>query len=273
MIYPYNLHSHTVFGDGSNTPGEMAEAAYKKGFKTFGFSEHSVLPWYEEWCMTAYGQSEYIKAVNELKNEYEGKMEIALGIEMDFNSEYTEKQLKPFDYVIISVHSVRGSDGKIHYADSSEEKMLDGIRVFGCAKAYAEAYFKNVIAASNVRYADILGHFDLLLKYNEREKFIDENDGWYRDLSLWAAGEVAKSGIIVEVNTGAISRKKRSVPYPTKEVIEYMAKKGVRFILSSDTHSVETLDCYFEESVELLKSCGVTSLVTYENGSFREIKI
>lgn len=271
--YPYNLHSHTVFGDGDNTPSEMAAAAFSKGFKTFGFSEHSVLPWYEEWCMTAYGQNEFIKIINGLKKEYEGRMEIALGIEMDLNSEYSVRQLKPFDYVISSVHSVRGCDGKIYYADSSEEKMLRGIEVFGSAKAYAEAYFENVITAAKADYTDILGHFDLLLKYNERENFIDENGGWYRHLSLSAAGEVAKTGVIVEVNTGAISRKKRSVPYPTTEIIKYMNEKGVKFILSSDTHSVNTLDAFFDESLELLKNCGVNSLCAYENGKFIEIKL
>ena len=273
ISYPYNLHSHTVLGDGNNTPEEMAAAAYEKGFKTYGFSEHSVLPWYEEWCMNPYGQSEYIKTVNKLKKEYEGRMEIALGLEMDLNSDYSKNQLEPFDYIISSVHSVRGSDGKIHYADSSEEKMLKGIEVFGSAEKYAEAYFENVIAAAKADYADILGHFDLLLKYNEREKFIDENDGWYRDLSLSAADEVAKAGIIVEVNTGAISRKKRSVPYPTAEIIKYMNEKGVKFILSSDTHATDTLDAFFDESLELLRGCGVKTLCAYGNGKFFEVKI
>ncbi|MBE6835336.1 MAG: histidinol-phosphatase HisJ family protein [Ruminococcaceae bacterium] len=271
--YPYNLHSHTFFGDGKNTPEEMAAAAFSKGFKTYGFSEHSVLPWYESWCMTPYGQDEYIKKVNRLKKEYEGKMEIALGIEMDLNSDYTEKQLNQFDYIISSVHSVTSPDGKICYADASENKMVEGIEIMGGANIFAEKYFENVVRASRREKADILGHFDLVLKYNQSAKFIDENAKWYRDLALSAAGEVAKSGIIVEVNTGAISRKARSIPYPTKEIIGYMNEKGVRFILSSDTHATDTLDCFFDGSIELLKSCNVKTLVTYENGQFGEMKI
>jgi histidinol-phosphatase (PHP family) len=223
--------------------------------------------------MTAYGQSEYLKTVSRLKKEYEGKMEIALGIEMDFNSDYSEKQLKPFEYVISSVHSVTAPDGNRYYADNSPEEILKGISVFGSASAFAEKYFENVINASKKDYADILGHFDLFLKYNEKAKFADESVKWYRDLSFSAAEEVAKTGIIVEVNTGAISRKARSVPYPKKEIIEYMNEKGVKFILTSDTHSVDTLDCYFEKSLELLRECGVKSLVTYENGQFVEFKI
>ena len=250
----------------------MAKAAYSAGFKTFGFSEHSVLPWYECWCMTPYGQCEYIKEITRLKKEYEGRMEIVLGLEMDLNSEYSKEQLKAFEYVISSVHSI-SVDGAIHYADSSEEKMLKGIEASGSAMAFAEKYYENVVAAAKKDYADILGHFDLFLKYNGSLKFIDENSQKYRELALSAADEVAKTGIIVEVNTGAISRGVRSVPYPTKEIIEYMAGKGVSFILSSDTHAVDTLDFYFKESVELLKTCNVNSLVAFENGRFIEVKI
>ena len=273
ISYPYNLHSHTFFGDGKNTPEEMAQAAFLNGFKSFGFSEHSILPWYESWCMTAYGQSEYIKRVKNLKSEFEGRMEIALGIEMDLNSDYPENLLEPFEYIISSVHSVTAPDGRICYADASEKEMLRGIEIMGGAKEFAEKYFDNVVKAANRDKADILGHFDLVLKYNESAKFIDESASWYRDLALSAADEVAKSGIIVEINTGAISRKARSIPYPTKEVIERMNAKGIRFILSSDTHATDTLDCFFDGSIELLKSCNVKTLVTYENGEFKEMKI
>ena len=273
ISYPYNLHSHTVFGDGADTPEEMAKAAFLKGFKTFGFSEHSVLPWYEYWCMTPYGQDEYKKIISNLKKEYEGRMEIPLGIELDINSDYSDKQLEGFDYIISSNHSLLAKDGKRYYADNSPEEILAGIRAMGVAREYAELYFKNVVRAANRKNADILGHFDLYLKYNEKTKFVDENEKWYRDLSFSAADEVAKTGIIVEVNTGAISRGARSVPYPKKEIIEYMNAKGVRFILSSDTHSKNTVDCFFDESLEILRSCNVKTLCAYENGKFVDIKI
>lgn len=273
ISYPYNLHSHTRFGDGKNTPEQMADAAFSLGLKTFGFSEHSVLPWYERWCMTPYGQEEYIKEITRLKKEYEGRMEIALGIEMDLNSDYSEKQLKLFEYIISSVHSVIAPDGNRYYADNSPEEILKGISVFGSAKAFAEKYFENVVKAAKRENADILGHFDLFLKYNEKAKFVDESEKWYKDLSFATAEEVAKTGIIVEVNTGAISRKARSIPYPKKEIIEYMNNKGVRFILSSDTHSVDSINCFFDESLEILRSCNVKTLCAYENGEFVEIKI
>ena len=46
-----------------------------------------------------------------------------------------------------------------------------------------------------------------------------------------------------EVNTGAISRGYRSVPYPAVPLLEYIREKGGRVILSGDAHSTEGL-CY-----------------------------
>ena len=39
-----NLHTHTVFGDGKNTPEEMVLGALSSRCASLGFSEHSPLP-------------------------------------------------------------------------------------------------------------------------------------------------------------------------------------------------------------------------------------
>jgi histidinol-phosphatase (PHP family) len=271
--FPYNLHSHTVFCDGGNTAEEMAAAAFAAGFKTFGFSGHSVFPWYSEWSMNAYTQQLYLETVSRLKKEYEGKMEIALGIEYDYLSEYPEKLLGQFEYTIGAVHLIRAKDGKLCSIDTCAEETVEGIEHFGGARAFAEEYFRSLVACATTKRTDIVGHFDLVLKYNEKARYIDENEKWYRDLSMSAAAEIAKTGAVFEVNTGAVSRKARSVPYPSAELIKYLNEKGARMTLNSDTHSVRTVDFYFGESLELLRSCGVKELTGYENGKFIQVKI
>ena len=273
MNYPYNLHTHTVFCDGGNTAEEMARAGFEAGLKTLGFSGHSVMPKYEDWCMNAYTQSEYIKSVKKLKKEYEGRMEIALGLELDFTSDYSDKMLSLFEYIIGSVHSVLAPNGKSYYVDASEAETIECIKAFGNARSFAEEYYKTLILNARKSSTDILGHFDLLLKYNEKAKFIDEKSDWYRELSLSAAEEIAKTGVTVEVNTGAISRKARSIPYPTAEVIKLFNEKGTPLILSSDTHSVHTVNYYFSETLEMLRSLGVKSLAAFENGRFIQVGI
>ena len=43
-----NLHTHTVFSDGKNTPEEMVLGAVRAGCTSLGFSEHSPLaPFYD----------------------------------------------------------------------------------------------------------------------------------------------------------------------------------------------------------------------------------
>ena len=47
-----NLHSHTTYCDGKNTPEEMVLAAMDRGFDVFGFSGHSYTAFDESYCMS-----------------------------------------------------------------------------------------------------------------------------------------------------------------------------------------------------------------------------
>jgi histidinol-phosphatase (PHP family) len=40
----YNLHQHTIFSDGKETPQKFVERAIELDFSKIGFSEHSPLP-------------------------------------------------------------------------------------------------------------------------------------------------------------------------------------------------------------------------------------
>ena len=174
--YPYNLHTHTTYCDGGSTVAEMAKAAYKKGFKTLGFSGHSVLPWYEAWSMSEENEKKYIIDVNNLKIEYEGKMEIVLGLELDSQSVYSPKQLSPYSYIIGSVHAVKAPDNKSYYVDCDASMIERGIEAFGNIENFCEKYYEDVIKTAKKDSTDILGHFDLILKYNDKAHFLDENE-------------------------------------------------------------------------------------------------
>lgn len=58
---------------------------------------------------------------------------------------------------------------------------------------------------------------------------------------------------VFEINTGAITRGYRTVPYPAEDQIEYIKSKGGVLILSSDSHAAGTI-CYgFDEFADLIK--------------------
>lgn len=76
-----NLHTHTTFCDGKNSPEEMVLSAISKGFSVLGFSGHGYTSYDLSYCMKDMGG--YISTVNMLKEKYKDKIEIYLGVEED----------------------------------------------------------------------------------------------------------------------------------------------------------------------------------------------
>ena len=76
-----NLHTHSSFCDGKNTPEEIVEYAISRGFDSIGFSSHAVTEFNIDCELRDIPG--YISCVNALKKKYEGKIEIFLGAEFD----------------------------------------------------------------------------------------------------------------------------------------------------------------------------------------------
>ena len=65
-------------------------------------------------------------------------------------------------------------------------------------------------------------------------------------------------GMVVELNTGAISRRYRKSPYPAPPILQRIAQKGGKVLLSGDSHSAASLCCAFDRCEELVKALGLT---------------
>ena len=94
--------------------------------------------------------------------------------------------------------------------------------------------------------ADIIGHFDLISKYIESGVELDIDDTRYINAWKRAADSLVSSGKLFEINTGAVARGWRSTPYPDIRIIDYIKQNGGRFILSSDSHSADTIAYGFD---------------------------
>ena len=62
---------------------------------------------------------------------------------------------------------------------------------------------------------------------------------------------------VFEINSGAISRGYRTFPYPSMNILKYIAEHKGKVILSSDSHQKETIMYKFEESEKIAKSLGL----------------
>ena len=245
-----DLHVHTVFCDGKNTPGEMAEAALSLGMTTLGFSGHSHTPIDESYCMSREGTLQYREEVRRLKEKYKGRLRILCGIEMDY---FADDDPENYDYVIGSVHYVL-SEGVYYSVDHTPESFLRA-----CSEGYGgdpyalcEAYYALLGDVVRKTRADIVGHFDLVTKFQEKKPLFSEEHPRYRAAWQKALSALLPTGAAFEINTGAMSRGWRSSPYPASPILKAIREGGGRLLLSSDSHSSSTLLYAFDRYEELL---------------------
>ena len=240
-----DLHVHTTFSDGRSTPEEVVLAAIAKGMTTLGFSDHSYTHFDTAYCIPKEKLSAYRAEIGALKEKYAGQIEILCGIEQDF---YSEEPTEAYDYVIGSVHYIQSGETYLP-VDESRNALLDAVQLYfdGDIYAFSEAYYKTVAQVAEKLRPDIIGHFDLISKFNEDGTLFDESHPRY--IAAWqaAADRLLTAGIPFEINTGAVSRGYRTAPYPAAPIREYLAARGARFLWSSDSHRAETLCFCFPE--------------------------
>ena len=248
------FHIHTLYCDGKNTCEEIVLKALEKGFDAIGFSGHSYTDFDKSYCMSRKNTALYVNDVRKLKAEYEDKIRIYCGIEQDIFA--PEQNFGP-DYIIGSVHYVL-KDGIYIPVDESREKLVASVKEYygGDFYDFAEDYFREVCDVVRITNCDIIGHFDLVSKFNEDCVLFDENNGRY--VSTWhdALDVLLKTGRIFEVNTGAISRGYRSTPYPREEMLRYIAEKNGTVTITSDCHNAKMLGFSYDKAFELVKRTG-----------------
>ena len=233
-----DLHVHTDFSDGKNSIEETVLCAIEKGMNVLGISDHSYTAFDESYCMKKEKIPEYISTVNALKHKYRGKIELLCGIEQDY---YSSEDTSAFDYVIGSVHYLY-KNGEYFPVDESEDICKAAIikHYGGDGLSLAEDYFDTVSKVVDKTNADIIGHFDLVSKFNINGALFDESDRRY--ISAWqkAADILISKNVPFEINTKRVLPL-GTEPYPKKEIIDYIIKNGGRFVLSSDSHKSSDL--------------------------------
>ena len=264
----YNLHTHSTFCDGKNTPEEIVLAAIDKEFSIIGFSGHGYTPYDLRYCTK--DTEGYIAEINRLKAKYEGKIKILLGVEEDAFAPVTNKKL---DYIIGSSHYYC-VDGKYLPIDSSYDYF----------KACLEAFDYNAVRMAEVYYGcfydylmksrpDIIGHFDLITKFDEMGESMFLENPEYREIVEKYVSYVADLGLIFEVNTGAITRGYRKTPYPSEHLLHLLKKKDAKLIITSDSHSIDTLDGVFDETADYLYDLGFRYVYAPTGGGFEPQKL
>ena len=248
-----NFHTHTTWCDGSDDPEAVVLSAIAKGFATIGFSSHSSYPDDSACTVPAAKLAGYFADIRALAAKHSGRIAVSCGVEADYIPGSTDPDRSRYaafrpDYIIGSVHYVIAPDGGRVPVDHSPPLLMDGIAAHfgGDAEAYVRAYFAQEREMVTSFDFDVVGHPDLVRKFNAKHPYFDESAAWYREELALTARAIAESRKIVEVNTGAISRGWLNDAYPSAPFRDMLRAGGVRFILSSDSHAADTIDCAFD---------------------------
>lgn len=256
-----DMHMHTGFStDSEACPCDMADEAVRKGLKTICFTDHfdkDDLEWGEEGIFDV---DAYFVEMQKLQEEYAGKLNIRIGIELGFRTylkDYYEELTKkyPFDFVIGSVHNVpykKDAEGNILYTDPAAEKLFTD-------RTDKEAYrLMMETTLENVRTSDCfqtLGHLDYVVRYGKsREKEYSYTD--YADIIDEILKLLIEKEKGLEVNSAGL---KYGLPFahPHPDVLKRYRELGGEIItIGADAHKPEHIAYDFAKAEEILKSCG-----------------
>lgn len=257
-----NFHTHTTFCDGKNTPEEMVQAAIGLGFTALGFSGHSTTDFDLRYCMR--DMQGYRECIRQLQKKYADELQIFLGVEEDC---FAPVNRTDYDYIIGSAHYVRVGD-RCHPVDSGMEYLSEAIAACGDPMSFAENYYSAFCAYIQSRKPDIIGHFDLITKYEETDSHLFFHDEKYWQIVQRYLENAMTAGCVFEVNSGAIARGLRTAPYPHERLLHMLQRGGARVILSSDSHSAQTLDCHFAQMRSALREVGFAHTYTLTKDGF-----
>ena len=264
----YSFHVHSTFCDGKNTPEEIILAALEKGLSSIGFSGHGYTDFDLRYCMK--DTEGYIAEIQRLKEKYKNEIQIYLGVEEDA---FAPVDRNNFDYIIGSSHYFC-KNGSYFPIDSNYDyfkRCLDLFQydVVSLAKSYYESFCQYI----TYRKPDIIGHFDLITKFDELSTSLFLENTKYNEIAEKSIKIAADSNCIFEVNTGAIARGLRTTVYPSENLLYVLKSKNTKIILSSDSHTIETLNYGFEETKDYLRDIGFRHAFALIDNTFKKYRL
>ena len=258
-----NYHTHTAFCDGQGEPEEYVLESINCGLQAIGFSSHAPVPFTNNWALQARQIDEYCRTVNSLKKKYAGLIQIYLGMEIDYLpqmcyrlSDFEELNL---DYTIGSVHFCpEPVAGKFLSVNASEDNIVRLIDFKGSVEEFVGSYYESVRNMVRILKPNIIGHLDLIKKYNHEDKYFSESHGWYQDEILNTLKVISEYGAILEINTSGLYRGEVQEFYPSKWVLQEARNFEVPVMINSDAHSPEAVNAKFSEAKKALLEAGYT---------------
>lgn len=257
---------------------DFVRFALSEGFTSYGFSSHAPLPFSTAWTMEWDRMEDYLAEYRRLKEKYAGRIELYIGLEIDYLNEESNPSIDrfrnlPLDYRIGSVHLLYNDKGEVVDADLPADrfrKMVDE-HFHGDLERVVRLYYERSMRMIELGGFDIVGHADKV-HYNAacyRPGLQDEP--WYDELVRSYFAEIARRGYQMEVNTKAWLD--LGTFYPDERYFSYLHDLGVRVQVNSDAHYPERIVNGRREALRALKRAGYESVMELHGGEWQAMPI
>lgn len=277
-----NYHSHCTFCDGRSTPEDFVKFAISHGFRAYGFSSHSPLPFETFWNMSKDDMPEYLEEINRLKEKYADQLEIYTSLEIDYldetyNPSIAYFQELPLDYRIGSIHFLPLSE------HLSEDNMVCIDGAFADYKDSVDRYFEGKISKLVTRYfdstlqmieaggIDIVGHMDKIYMNGHKCEGFSFDADWYQKPFKAVLDLIAQKGLMVEVNTKNLIKKQQI--FPRKEYLGLLKDMNIPVMVNSDCHYPDLVNDGRTEAFEILKEIGFRTTRELIKGNWQDVAI
>ena len=273
-------HTHTQFSHhGSADELDMyIEAAIAKKVTTYVVTEHAPLPhWFLETyagplasrdtsAMTETELLSYIMLVQAAQRRYAGRIDIRLGLELDylvgFESDtlaFLQKYSKYLDELIISVHFLPDHHGNLQPIDFTAESLAVGIpTIVTDPQSVFETYYETLgrscqfILQQELTIPVRIGHPTLIRKYQRCFNLPDYNASvcqmFENVLDQMAAGKLE-----LDVNTAGLDKPDCGEIYPPLPWIRAAQKRHITLTYGSDAHTAHDVGRYYDYLQTLLR--------------------
>lgn len=263
-----DLHLHTFYSHGRNSPWEMYRAAQEKGLSLIGFTEHSPRPltynYKNEYRdhLTAHF-SDYIQAISDMRAHAPDTCQVLLGLEMDWlpaEEAFVREACSAhdYDYLLGSVHFLD------HWGfDDGQEpwQEADAARIYG----WYENYFKTWRSMITSGLFQIASHPDLIKIYSVRH-FHD----WLampesRELVKDCLTALRDANMAMEISSAGLRKPCREI-YPAPEIMELAQELKLNISFASDAHNTADIASSFSELRDYAKKYGFERQMTFKKG-------
>lgn len=270
-----NYHSHSSFCDGRETMEEFVKYAIAKGIRKYGFSSHAPVPFHTNWTMNADDYHDYEAEFHRLKIKYADKIELFLGLEIDFIVDCSNARSgffadKKLDYAIGSIHYLdKLAAGKYWTIDGPFNEFNSGLTELfgGDIRQATERFYQITHQMMDIGGFDMLGHCDKITMHGSKYNDFDQKSAWYQNLIGQMLEKVKARQLILEINTKSLLE--RGITFPDRQFYNLIRDLDIPVTVNSDCHYPSKVIDGFQMTYRELKAVGFKYLYQIENAEFQ----